>query len=244
MNFLFAGMVNFATNVAPHPVYEHSITTLVLYPWISPSLNCWNLYSRFSFWSILTDFWCLLLPLLNIVCRSYSINCGRAWIGCRWRCRSPRTKSYCGRLKGARNTNLLNGQRHAPRMRCMYLNERLFSSFHWYEWNLNALTNSFDHLIRACLTGRDTWFWHGYGHLMLWQVWKENWQARSWVTASLNKGRFAANYVGKAKPLRFSGKLLKTPEKIVPVNDVNLVCRVCFVRLCPGAAGSPCKCEN
>ena len=26
------------------------------------------------------------------------------------------------------------------------------------------------------------------------------------VTASLNKGRFAANDVGKAKPLRFSGK--------------------------------------
>ena len=62
--------------------------------------------------------------------------------------------------------------------------------------------------------------------------------------ASLNKGRFAANDVGKAKPLRFSGKLPKTPVKIVPVSDVNSVCRVCFVGLCPGAAGSPCKCEK
>ena len=42
------------------------------------------------------------------------------------------------------------------------------------------------------------------------------------------KGHFAANDVGptllgrKTKPLRFSGKLLKTPVKIVPVNDLNL----------------------
>ena len=62
--------------------------------------------------------------------------------------------------------------------------------------------------------------------------------------ASLNKGRFCANDVGKAKPLRFSGKILKTLVKIVPVNDVNSVCRVCFVGICPGAAGSPCKCEK
>ena len=37
---------------------------------------------------------------------------------------------------------------------------------------------------------------------------------------------------------------LKTPVKIVSVNDVNSVCRVCFVGLCPGAADSPCKCEK
>ena len=55
---------------------------------------------------------------------------------------------------------------------------------------------------------------------------------------------FCANDVGKAKPLRFSGKILKTLVKIVPVNDVNSVCRVCFVGICPGAAGSPCKCEK
>ena len=40
-------------------------------------------------------------------------------------------------------------------------------------------------------------------------------------------------------PVNFS----KTPAKIVPVNDVNSVCRVC-VGLCPGAADSPCKCEK
>ena len=34
---------------------------------------------------------------------------------------------------------------------------------------------------------------------------------------------------------------------MVPVNDgkdVNSVCCVCFVGLCPGAADSPCKCEK
>ena len=66
----------------------------------------------------------------------------------------------------------------------------------------------------------------------------------SWVTAGLNKGRFAVNDVGKTKPLRFNGKLLKTPVKIVPVNDVDSGCRVCVVRLCLGAADSPCKCEK
>ena len=40
-------------------------------------------------------------------------------------------------------------------------------------------------------------------------------------------------------PVNFS----KTPVKIVPVNDVSSVCRVC-VGLCPGAADSPCKCEK
>ena len=35
----------------------------------------------------------------------------------------------------------------------------------------------------------------------------------------------------------------RTPVKIVPVNDVSSVCRVC-VGLCPGAADSPCKCEK
>ena len=40
-------------------------------------------------------------------------------------------------------------------------------------------------------------------------------------------------------PVNFS----KTPVKIVTVNDVNSVCRVC-VGLCPGAADSPCKCEK
>ena len=63
------------------------------------------------------------------------------------------------------------------------------------------------------------------------------------ITASLNKGRFAANDIRKAKPLRFSGKLLKDTSKIVPVNDVNSVCRVC-VGLCLGAADSPCKCKK
>ena len=37
--------------------------------------------------------------------------------------------------------------------------------------------------------------------------------------------------------------LSNTPVKIVPVNDVNSVCRV-YVGLCPGAADSPCKCEK
>ena len=129
-------------------------------------------------------------------------------------------KSNCGRPKGARNTNLLNGQRHVPRMRYslrfMYLKWETFFVFPlvWMEC-LDKLVWPLDHLIRACLTGRDTWLWHEYGHSMLWQVWKEieNWQTRSWVTASLNKGRFAANDIGKAKPLRFSGKLLKDTSK-------------------------------
>ena len=41
-------------------------------------------------------------------------------------------------------------------------------------------------------------------------------------------------------PVNFS----KTPIKIVPVNDVNSVCRVCVVGLCPGAADPPCKYEK
>ena len=38
-------------------------------------------------------------------------------------------KCCCGRPKGARNTNLLNGQRHMPRMRCMYLKWETFFVF-------------------------------------------------------------------------------------------------------------------
>ena len=39
-------------------------------------------------------------------------------------------------------------------------------------------------------------------------------------------------------------KLLQTPVKIVPVNDVSSVSRACVVGFCSGAADSPYKCER
>ena len=51
------------------------------------------------------------------------------------------------------------------------------------------------------------------------------------------------SFLGKQNLYGSSVNFSKTPVKIVPVNDVNSVCRVC-VGLCPGAADSPCKCEK
>ena len=42
----------------------------------------------------------------------------------------------CRRLKGARNTNLRNGQRYVRRMRVMYL--KRWYVFHWYVWMLSG----------------------------------------------------------------------------------------------------------
>ena len=109
---------------------------------------------------------------------------------------------------------------------------------------LDKLIWPLDHLIRAYLTGCDTWLWHRYGHSMLWQKWKENWQARSWVTASLNKGRFAANDIGKARPLQFSGKLLKDTGKNCSCQwcELSVPCLCC--QTLSRSGDSSCKCET